>query len=811
MFLNGYPYTDFHELNLDFLLKSMEELKKAFASFTASNSLIFAEPLLHDLSNSYAKNTIVLDHDGNAYISLQAVPVGIQLSDSSYWLMVFNFEEYTEKANKNFTVNYLRDTTRAPQAYAVGDWIVLDDVLYKVTVAMAADDLFIIGTNIVHFTVEEFLKDFITTINATVLQYKNDIDASELAYKQQLAQDIANTTASLQAQLDLAISGATVDSEVINARLGADGVTYPTLGDAIRTQIGNLDEILREQNTASNISIQNRHKGYISGSQWASIGSNSYNYAVIPVKGGETIKVTNNGSASAGVAALKTYSAPSTGDSVDFSDDGDWNALKTIGTSTKVVPFEGTLPSDANYLYVYLGNASFNRRPAKCEIDGYDYSDTLVGNIQNIEDHIDNIDSIIFTSGIVPITNDEYVHNGYIDSGTQQWASIGSSTYHYSIIPVHPFDMLEVTANSSGSTSVAVLTDYPTPYTGDTPSFSADSNWNDLKVISTGNSFGGILPSDAAYLYIYHGNFNRTPYSLAINGFDRLLPLSENLINNMDKIRVMQNNVGHFNMGQSLSGDAQYLTSDNVDDVVNAYKNMYGSYMPDILGLEEFEDSRDVYNSGVVVDTISTDNDIFDFLYPYKYTYTGLSSAPALKSKYPIVNYERLNYPYSYVHEGVTVNANQRAIYAHLNVNDKSLAVMVCAFPSGVGDELIAKRAACIDAAINLMSNDDYAIIICDENNVGIASSTTIDNSVNESLDILQNVLIPAGWSDALGSYFKCVQTWQSTNTLYVSSVDNVLYKNNGHVSLAGVKVLNELYSELLSDHYPLYADLLLK
>ena len=240
MFLNGYPYTDFHELNLDFLLRSMEELKKAFASFTASNSLIFAEPLLHDLSKSYAKNTIVLDSDGNAYISLQAVPVGVQLSDSSYWLMVFNFEEYTEKANKNFTVNYLRDTTRAPQAYAVGDWIVLDDVLYTVTQAIAADELFEVGVNIEHFTVEQFLKDFSTSIVQTVNQYKNDIDASELLYRQQLAGDIANTTASLQAQLEQAIAGVTVDSEVIDARVGWDGEAYSTLGNGNRYQFGVL-------------------------------------------------------------------------------------------------------------------------------------------------------------------------------------------------------------------------------------------------------------------------------------------------------------------------------------------------------------------------------------------------------------------------------------------------------------------------------------------------------------------------------------------------------------------------------------------
>lgn len=258
MFLNGYPYTDFHEMNLDFLLKSMEELKKAFASFTASNSLIFAEPMLHDLTSTYAKNTIVLDSDGNAYISLQNVPAGVQLSNADYWLPVFDFAGYVTRANKNFTDNYFSGTDRTPKALAVGDWVVLDDVLYKVTVNMAADDLFIIGTNIIHFTVEQFLKDFVTTVNQTLydysltiqqykddidaseLQYKNEIDASELAYRNQLAQDIADTTASLQEQLNVIIHGATTDTEVLDARIGADGITYNTLGTAIRSQVTTL-------------------------------------------------------------------------------------------------------------------------------------------------------------------------------------------------------------------------------------------------------------------------------------------------------------------------------------------------------------------------------------------------------------------------------------------------------------------------------------------------------------------------------------------------------------------------------------------
>ena len=242
LFNQKYPSTDFHELNLDWCISAVLQLQKAFEDFSAGNKIVFADPLQHDLSKSYAKNTIVIDASGTAYLSLQPVPKGVQLDNTDYWLPVFDFAGYITRANQNFTDNYFSGTDRTPYALSVGDWVVLDDVLYKVAANMAADDLFIIGTNIVHFTVEQFLKDFTTSIVQTVNQYKADIDASELLYKQQLAQDIANTTASLQAQLDLAISGATVDSEVINARLGADGVTYPTLGDAIRTQISDLND-----------------------------------------------------------------------------------------------------------------------------------------------------------------------------------------------------------------------------------------------------------------------------------------------------------------------------------------------------------------------------------------------------------------------------------------------------------------------------------------------------------------------------------------------------------------------------------------
>ena len=232
-----FPYTNVHELNLDWILSIMKVLEAEWEAFTAGNSLQFADPMLHDISKTYAKNTIVLDGIGNAYVSLQAVPVGVGLQNGDYWLMVFDYEAFIEKVNKNFTARYYRGSYRATAAMAIGDWLTVDDVLYKATAAIAVDDVMKDGVNITHFTLEDFIKAFMQSANQRIQQYKNDIDASELLYRQQLAQDIANTTASLQSQLDIAISGATADSEVINARVGWDNTTYNTLREAIVGQI----------------------------------------------------------------------------------------------------------------------------------------------------------------------------------------------------------------------------------------------------------------------------------------------------------------------------------------------------------------------------------------------------------------------------------------------------------------------------------------------------------------------------------------------------------------------------------------------
>lgn len=92
-FFNNFPYTNFHELNLDWLLNQMKELGTAFEDFVKSNKLKYADPITWDITKSYNPNTIVVD-GSTAYISLQRVPAGTPITDTDYWLAAFDASGY---------------------------------------------------------------------------------------------------------------------------------------------------------------------------------------------------------------------------------------------------------------------------------------------------------------------------------------------------------------------------------------------------------------------------------------------------------------------------------------------------------------------------------------------------------------------------------------------------------------------------------------------------------------------------------------------------------------------------------------------
>ena len=103
-FSNKYPYTDFHELNLDWIINQFKEMSIQLEKFVSLNTIKYADPIQWDITTQYETNTIVVDPiTGSAYISVQPVPTGVSLSNTDYWSKIFDLSViFTDFFNKLF-------------------------------------------------------------------------------------------------------------------------------------------------------------------------------------------------------------------------------------------------------------------------------------------------------------------------------------------------------------------------------------------------------------------------------------------------------------------------------------------------------------------------------------------------------------------------------------------------------------------------------------------------------------------------------------------------------------------------------------
>ena len=89
-FAHQYPYSNFHDLNLDWILNVLKNWEARLEQFVSLNTVKYANPIQWNITSQYSTNTIVVDpQTGTAYLSVQPVPRGVQLSDTEYWAPVF--------------------------------------------------------------------------------------------------------------------------------------------------------------------------------------------------------------------------------------------------------------------------------------------------------------------------------------------------------------------------------------------------------------------------------------------------------------------------------------------------------------------------------------------------------------------------------------------------------------------------------------------------------------------------------------------------------------------------------------------------
>lgn len=252
-----FPYTNVHELNLDWIMEQILTLKTTIEQFVSINALKYADPIQWNITSQYEKNTIVIDPlTGTAYISVQPVPSGVSLTNTDYWTVVFNLGSFVVKASKNFTSRYELETTlTATFSSSINDWLVWGDTLYRALTNITAGDQYVVGGNIASFTIEDVLghiQDLDTTDKSNLVAAINELVQAiinEANRVDNITGDLDNLSTTDKSNLVAAINEAVQD--VIDEANRIDAITGD-LSNLNTQDKSNLVAAINETNKKSN-------------------------------------------------------------------------------------------------------------------------------------------------------------------------------------------------------------------------------------------------------------------------------------------------------------------------------------------------------------------------------------------------------------------------------------------------------------------------------------------------------------------------------------------------------------------------------
>ena len=159
------PYTNFHDLNLDWIMDELNEFNTKLTNFVSLATIKYANPIQWDITSQYEANTVVVDSKGNAYLSVKPVPSGVSLDRTEFWTEIGNFDELWADVKKAITPNDEGHSPTATADRAVNDLVWVNGALVRVTRAMIAGDAYVPGSNCVSSSTNEVLHYLITTFN----------------------------------------------------------------------------------------------------------------------------------------------------------------------------------------------------------------------------------------------------------------------------------------------------------------------------------------------------------------------------------------------------------------------------------------------------------------------------------------------------------------------------------------------------------------------------------------------------------------------------------------------------------------------
>lgn len=166
--IHKVPYTNYHDLNLDWIIDTLNNTDRRLANFVSLNTIKYANPIKWDITSQYAQNTLVLDpQNGTAYLSVQPVPQGVQITNTDYWTPVFTLQNFIDPLKNAITaVPQQENGQAATEKLPANSVFFVGDILCTNPKDIPQTSLVVIGTNCVEVSVVDLISRLFSTPTA---------------------------------------------------------------------------------------------------------------------------------------------------------------------------------------------------------------------------------------------------------------------------------------------------------------------------------------------------------------------------------------------------------------------------------------------------------------------------------------------------------------------------------------------------------------------------------------------------------------------------------------------------------------------
>ena len=244
----GYGPLDNHMYmyDLGWLVKTILSFREELDTAIDLKTIHYADPIQWDITTQYSPNTVVVDpKTGTAYMSKVPVPAGVQLDNTDYWVVIFNYQRIYDKIMSGVAFND-KENAEASKDISKYDFVWFGGDLYQAQRDIPQGSKYVPGVNIVATTIADALatyygrdrvaqviNDTLTASETQTIGAKNrviNVTGDQTVTAGDIAETSANRTIKTTADYHIDVDGNLSDH--------VDGVTTINRGGAVTEAYG---------------------------------------------------------------------------------------------------------------------------------------------------------------------------------------------------------------------------------------------------------------------------------------------------------------------------------------------------------------------------------------------------------------------------------------------------------------------------------------------------------------------------------------------------------------------------------------------